>query len=140
MPHEFFWPVFGVLFILALLGMGMIGSHLSASRRMQLRAIQKEERMKAIEAGVPLPEVDEPIGAMTSFVESDEKFARRVEWLKMVSQALGFLLLFSGLGIYVGFTLVMDRELQEIAAIGFLPALAGIGLLLFYWVNRHRKQ
>ena len=53
MQDHFFWPIFGVTFTLAVMVMAMIRNHLSASRKLQLRAIQKEERLKAIEAGVP---------------------------------------------------------------------------------------
>ena len=92
--------------------------------------------MKAIEAGVPLPEIEEPIRGVTAQSESPETFARQVLWLRLVSLATGCLMVFAGIGMYAGFMISRDRGLQEIAALGLLPALAGMGLLLFYWVTR----
>ena len=136
MQDQFFWPIFGVLFILALMALAMIRNHLAASRKIQLRGIQKEERLKAIEAGVPLPEVEEPNG---SGAVTDEGFARQLAWFRLLSLGTGYFMLFAGIGIFLGFNIIDDKDLQQMAAIGFLPAFAGIGLLLFYWVSRDRS-
>ncbi|GJM08220.1 MAG: hypothetical protein DHS20C11_04960 [Lysobacteraceae bacterium] len=136
MQDQFFWPIFGVLFILALMALAMIRNHLAASRKIQLRSIQKEERLKAIEAGVPLPEVEEPIG--NAVATSDEGFSRQLAWFRLLSLATGYFMLFAGIGIFLGFNIIDDKDLQQMAAIGFLPAFAGIGLLLFYYVSREK--
>ena len=111
MQDHYFFPIFGVTLILAFMAMAMIRSHLSASRKLQLRAIQKEERLKAIEAGVPLPEVDEPIQGVTAPSANPESFARQVQWLRLVSLATGCFMVFVGVGMYAGFALSRDNEL-----------------------------
>lgn len=132
MYYDFLWPVFGVFFLFGLAALVLIAGHLRASRKIQLRAIQKEERLKAIEAGVPLPEVDEG----EPMLSTDEQFAHRVRWLRLVALAVGYFMLFSGIGMVLAFHLSSDYGLQEISSIGVLPALAGVGLLLFHWVTR----
>jgi hypothetical protein len=136
MPHYFFWPVFGVTLFLALMAMAMVRSHLSASRKLQLRAIQKEERMKAIEAGVPLPEVDEPMRGVSPQIESPEAFTRQVQWLRVVSLVSGCFMVFAGIGMFIGFEFSSDRGFREMSTLGSIPTMGGLGLLLFYWLSR----
>jgi hypothetical protein len=135
MEPYYFWPIFGTLFTFALLGLALLRNHLAASRRLQLRAIQKEERMAAIEAGLPLPEVEESMRGM-GVTGGGGNFQEQVRWLRFVALGLGYLMLFSGLGLFVGFEIIRDEGLRQMSAIGFIPALAGVGLLLFYWVTR----
>ena len=60
-----------------------------------------------------------------------------VLWVRLIALCFGWFMLFGGLGIVGGFSLVMDRDMQDIWAVGFIPAMAGIGLLLFYYLSRN---
>ncbi len=57
-------------------------------------------------------------------------------WFRIMALCFGFLLLFGGVGIVIGFGSSQEPELVQISAIGWIPALAGVGLLVFYRLSR----
>jgi hypothetical protein len=44
--------------------------------------------------------------------------------------------MFGGVGMIVAFLLAWDPELKSIWPVGFIPAMIGVGLLLFYVLSR----
>ncbi len=137
---QFFWPIFGTVFILILLAMSLIGAQLSASRKLKLRQIEKEERVKAMEAGVPLPEVAQ-IGASEVFnADHEAGFQRQVQWFRLLSLAVGLFLVFTGAGMGLAFKLSGDADLNDLASIGAMPMFAGFGLLLFWFLSKRATE
>ena len=57
-------------------------------------------------------------------------------WVRLTGLCLGWFLLFTGIGTVIGFSLVMDPDMRSIWAVGFIPAMGGVGLLLFYHLSR----
>lgn len=138
MQDQFFWPIFGVTFLFGLAILAMVGNHLRASRKLKLREMVKEERIKAIEAGTPLPEVEDVGNGLA--IGTDAGLTRQVRWLRLVALALGCLLVFTGCGMCLSFYLMVEEDMRGMAPIGLLPCLAGIGLLLFYWITREFER
>ena len=131
-----------VLLILGLIGLGIWSKHLRGRKQIQLREIIHNERMRAMEKGIPfsdlnhesmaqeLAQMNEESGNMVSNTQ------RSVLWIRLYALCLGILLLFGGIGIVVGFPLVGDEEFRSFWACGFIPALMGFGLLIFYGLSR----
>ncbi|MEM9302204.1 MAG: hypothetical protein AAGE01_08850 [Pseudomonadota bacterium] len=132
--YELQWPIFGVLVCFGVAFLAILGGHLSATRRIRLRAIQAEERMKAIEAGLPLPEVEDSHDLPGE--SASESYRRQIGWFRMLCLALGLFFAFGGAGMGLAFLFVFDASMQGLAPLGMIPLLSGVGLLLFYWLTR----
>lgn len=138
---EHFAPVvMGVVLILGLIGFSILRKHLADEKRLRLRQMIHQERMAAMDKEVQVPALDETIERSLLATASPAPprtgaSAKGVLWLRLTSLCFGWFLLLTGLGIAGAFSLVMDRDMREIWAVGFIPAMAGIGLLLFYYLS-----
>lgn len=102
---------------------------------LKLRELLHRERLAAIDKGVPLPEIpleseDDPVWLRP------EAERVRAAWLRRMALILGLFCLFGGLGICVGFYFAPDRGFHVMWTIGFIPALAGLGLLIYAAIAR----
>ena len=77
-----------------------------------------------------LAQMNEESGSM----ESNTK--RSILWIRLYALCLGILFLFGGAGVVAGFPLLEDAEFHGYWAVGFIPALMGLGLLIFYGLSR----
>lgn len=137
MYYDFFWPVFGVTIFFGIAALAILAGHLRAKRRLTMRQILSEERIKALEAGVPLPEVDDSLEESSGSPIQDERtFQLKLRWLRLVCLALGLFLGTSGIGMWLALDFSDDRGLNEVATMGFMPIAAGCGLLLFWLLTR----
>ena len=131
--------------ILLILGLGALAvwnKHLREAKLTRIRDIMHQERITAMEKGIPLENLDH--GGMAqelsqtngsrSMLESDMN--RNVIWIRLSALCLGILFLFGGIAVVAGFPMVGDAEVQAMWPIGFIPGLIGLGLLLFFGLSR----
>ncbi|HEX4954609.1 MAG TPA: DUF6249 domain-containing protein [Thermoanaerobaculia bacterium] len=125
MQEEFFWSIFGACFVF-LWALIIIGQQRFRSRRdLKERELLHAERLAALEKGVEVP-------AYTP--------APAVDWagsaLPRLALAVGLLLVFTGAGILVGFYFAPEDGFRSMWTVGFIPALAGVGLSLYSLLHR----
>jgi hypothetical protein len=128
--HEFFWPIFGALFIFALLLLGILRHHLNEKRKIAIREIMQKERIVAMEKSLPLPEWDQDLLSDSSQPKPPSNIRQHILWFRLLSLCLGLFMFFAGIGMLLGFS--MSEDLRSIAPIGMVPTMIGVGLLLFY--------
>ena len=125
------------LLILGLFGAGILRRHLHRAKLLRLREIMHQERMAAMERGLPAPEADaakieallaDDGGAGTN---PDRMGRAGVQWVRLAALALGLTCLFGGAGMMPGFYFVPDPEASGLWPLGLIPILIGVGLLLF---------
>ena len=122
---------------LSLLGFGILRRYLHDQKGLRLREMVHQERMKAMEKDMTPPPLDPEIedALVTSKVADGPAgggSAKGVLWLRLMALCFGWFLLFGGVGMTFGFRYVEETDLSDIWSVGFIPAMAGIGLLLFY--------
>jgi hypothetical protein len=110
------------ILVLGLIGASMLRRHLREAKQLRLRQIIHEERLKAMEHNAPLPEVDDAT-LIGQFFENTNHAARNEG-------------LFGGIATSAGMYLVKDPEISDYWAMGLIPTLIGLGLLIFYLMSR----
>lgn len=135
---EFIGFVFLVLGIIAL---GLLSKHLRGRKQIQIRQIIHNERMRAMEKGLPFSDLDHE-GMMQELAQlngesrnMETNTKRSVLWIRLYALCLGILFLFGGIGMVAGFSLMKDQEFSAYWSAGFIPALMGLGLLIFYGLS-----
>ena len=130
------WAIFGSAFTLIFLLIVILGEHLRQKRKIKLREIIQTERIAAMERGVPMPEIDDEVFMEEkTVIHGPEQYKHKMQWLRITLLSIGLFLSFGGLGMFLGFHFSGDFEFVKMATIGFIPFLAGIGLLLFYYLT-----
>ena len=130
MKGEFFWSLIALVWIFGWATIWYLRRRAVEQRALKLRELLHSERMAAIEKGVPLPEIPSDDDADPSWMRPEAE-QLRVAWLRRIALVLGLLALFVGLGMCAGFYWAPDRGFQGMWTIGFIPAMAGVGLLLY---------
>lgn len=131
-----FWAVFGALWIFCCTGVLIIIWHLRGKRRIEKLNLIHQERMRAMEKGIPLPE----------FPELDEEQSRielRFERLNVSPKwplGLGALFIMSGIGVCAAFMLSNDAEFNKLWSMGLIGVFFGIGLAGYYALTRTTKR
>ncbi len=131
-----------MLLILGLVALAVWSKHLRGEKQMQIRKIIHEERMTAMEKGISFEDLDHEAMA-GELAEMNEKTgtcpsedASYMMWIRVAALCFGLLFLLGGIGVAASFSLVDDAELQPMWPTGIIPALIGLGLLLFYGLCR----
>ena len=90
------------------------------------------ERIETMQQGLPVPEAPD---VPTTVPGASVRISRlSIHWFRAISLALGLLFLFTGIGMCLAFSI--REDFREVWSIGMIPAMAGIGLLLFYRLSR----
>jgi hypothetical protein len=55
-----------------------------------------------------------------------------IHWLRLGALCVGLFLVFAGAGICLGFGLSVDERTADAWSIGLIPAMSGLGLLVFH--------
>jgi len=138
MSYEHVWAVIAILTFCIWAGLAIWSRHLREAKRVAMREMIHRERMVALEKGQPLPEV--PADAASSI----ERGGDTASWVSRASLLAGLALTFAGIGLLVSFTLTPNRPetagLGDLASMGFLPIFTGVGLLLFYVLDRRGRR
>ena len=117
------WPLF--LFF-GCWGLILVGRNIKAKTRLKENEMIHRERIEAMQKGLPVPPYPE--------LPSVEPSTRAVDWVRMISLVLGLLFLFTGIGMCAAF--LIEPDWREVWPMGLVPAMAGIGFLLFYNLSR----
>jgi len=130
MREEFFWSVIVLVWIFGWATIWYLRRRSLEERALKLRELVHRERMAAIDKGVPLPEIpaDDEIGPAWLQPEAERV---RSAWLRRLALIVGLLALFVGLGMCVGFYWAPARGFHDMWTLGFIPAMGGVGLLLY---------
>jgi len=132
-----------VILVLGLIGASMLGRHLREAKQLRLRQIIHEERLKAMEHNVPLPDVDDS-GLAGQFQVTPNPaggagrhgLALAMMWVRMVALCIGLASFFGGIGTAIGMFAIDDPEFSTYWAFGLIPTFIGLGLLIFYLMSR----
>lgn len=133
-----FWAVFSGTWVIACAIVLILIWNLRSKRRMEKMALIHQERMKAIEKGIPLPEFPE-LSEEAKMQHFDRVFTPpklNPRW----PIGVGALIVMSGLGFLVAMMLSNDSELAKLWSIGLIPIFSGFGLVLYYFLTRQPEQ
>jgi hypothetical protein len=138
MSYEQVWIAIFIPALLAAAALAVWARHLREAKRVAEREMIHRERMAALEKGAALPEL--PAGLRGASEETGNGRA----WVSQAALLAGLTLLLGGIGLFVAFIMVPDTPemggLQAMAPIGLIPAFAGLGLLLFYDLDRRARR
>jgi uncharacterized membrane protein YeaQ/YmgE (transglycosylase-associated protein family) len=127
-----------VVLVLGLVGSSILRRHLVLAKRLKLRQVLHEERMKAMERNVELPEAEDPElarllgGSQTQGPNGRSWLSSSLLWVRLVSLCLGLTGLFGGIGTCIGLAMTTGDKMYEFWPMGLIPAFVGAGLLIFY--------
>lgn len=125
-----FWALVALVWVFGWVAVWYLRRRAVESRSLKLRELVHRERMAAIEKGVPLPEIPAEEEADPVWLRSEAE-RMRAAWLRRTALILGLLFLFGGLGMCAGFYWAPDRGFNGMWTLGLIPAMSGLGLLLY---------
>lgn len=125
-----FWAAFGAAWVFGCATILVVIWHLRSKRNIEKMQIAHEERMKAMEKGVPLPEFPELKEGQSRIEITPMKLNPR--W----PLGVGALCVFAGVGYTVAMLLSGDNELFKLWSMGMIGVFFGFGLMLFYYLTR----
>lgn len=125
-------PIVVIVFVVfGIMAFRLVKRALDDNKRMKLREMIHRERTLAMEKNMPMENV-----ALEAelFTEPAPAGPRRdaVVWLRLTALFLGLALLFGGVGMCIAFTVSTHPDLTQVWLIGLVPAMVGLGLLIFY--------
>lgn len=142
MAYEQIWFVILVVTLSALWALAVWARHLREAKRVSEREMLHRERLAALEKGVALPET--ATGDPRPDGSAHDAPGNGRAWVSQAALLAGLTLLFGGIGLVLSFFLIPDTPetagMQEMASIGLLPAFTGVGLLLFYVLDRRARR
>jgi hypothetical protein len=127
-----------VVLVLGLIGSSVLRRHLVLARQLKLRQIIHEERMRALEHNVELPEANDlELARLLGDSQGHRPNGKgwlfsSMLWVRLVSLCLGLTALFGGIGTCIGMAITTGEKMYEYWAMGLIPAFVGVGLLSFY--------
>ena len=133
MPYEFIPVTLGIFFIFGLIGLSLVRKSLSDKDRLKRREMIHRERLAAIEQELPVDNLqleDEMLPEAGPTTRRDA-----IVWMRLSALCLGLGFFFGGIGVCLGFRWAGERSFNEMWSIGLIPALFGLGLLLFYFMT-----
>ena len=133
-PYEFIPVIIGVVFILGLIGFGLVRKALADKERLHLREMIHRERMAAIEKNVPLDGIELEDSTMPEMALTTSR-RDPILWIRYTALFLGLAFFFGGIGMAVGFRIAPEEDFTKIWSLGLIPALTGLGLLIFYFMT-----
>lgn len=129
-----FWATFGALWIFGCMAVLIIIWHFRSKQRIERLNLIHQERMKAMEKGIPLPEFPQLDEEARQFAMPSVKV--NPKW----PLGLGALCIMTGLGVTVAFLLSNDPELAKMWSLGFIGVFFGIGLAGYYVLTRTPRR
>ena len=135
MYEGFFWAVLGIAWIFGWAIIWYFRRKNVEANALKLRDLLHRERLAAIDKGVPLPELPAESEADPVWLRPEAE-RMRAAWLRRTALILGLFFLFGGVGVCVGFLFAPDRGFYDMWTIGFIPAMSGLGLLLYAAIAR----
>ncbi len=136
------WAFFGAIFIFGWALLVILVNHLRAEQRLRLKELAHNERMMAMEKGVPVTEIpgEDDIEMLAAGLGHGADNTTKLRWIRYSCLATGLVLVFFGIGWVVGLTGIPDTSqmngMRELAMLGVVPAFTGAGLLFFYALTK----
>ncbi len=144
-------PWTGIIFSFGIATFWVLVWHLRGQRRLKRLEMIHEERMKAMEKGIPMPE-------LPKFPETTEDgpTATQLEIIKALSASgpanprwalgVGLIFILLGMGVSLAYYLAGDAELARTAQVGrvwpfgLIGVAAGLGFILHYFIVRGPQE
>jgi hypothetical protein len=123
------WTLSGAAFVVLWGVIIAVAGHFRAKQRLHEREMLHRERMQALEKGVPFADLP---GQSPPSVPMD--WVGRL--LPGLARIVGFAATFVGLGLCAAFWFAPDPGYRDFWTMGLIPALGGIGLLLYGFTAR----
>ena len=133
-----FWAVFAMTWVFACAAVLIIVWHLRSKRRLEKMGLIHEERMKALEKGVPLPEFPELSEEAT--MEKYDKIFTPPKLNPRWPLGLGAVVTMAGLGYTVAGLISADSDFEKTWSAGLIGVFLGLGLVLYYFLTRTPEQ
>ena len=130
--------VISVVWVLGVAAVLLIAWHLRGKRQLEKLKIIHEERMRAMEKGIPLPEFPE-LREDTSGSIIGKAFASNSQarpWNPRWPLGVGALLIMGGLGTSVAMMLSGWAWHNDMWPFGLIGVFVGVGMFLFYALTR----
>ena len=140
------WWLAITILVLGLFGGAILRRHLRDAKILRLREISHEERMAAMERGLPLSNGDaERLDSLLIGGEGAEPSSNRMSttgarWTRLTALALGLTLLCAGIGLIPGLYFQSDSEASGTWPLGLIPILMGAGMLIFVGLSRELAE
>jgi len=133
MRDEVFWSLLVLVWVFGWAGIWFARKRAREAQALKLREMLHQERLTAIKAGTPLPEI--PSLDDSSEWLDPEMDRIRASWLRRLSLILGLAGVTAGAGICAAFYWSPDRGMFAMWTIGLIPILAGFGFLLYCLIS-----
>ncbi len=120
----------------------LLQHHLNEAKLLRLREMIHNERMKALERDLPLPEEDsDALAGLLQHGPADtptsaEARAAKERVIKLAALCLGLTSFLGGIGLTAGLHFQADPEISGMRGIGLVPTLIGIGLIMFVRLSK----
>ena len=133
-----------VSLILGPLALGVLGRFLRNRQRLRIREMAHRERMLALEKGLPVSDFGDAVFDVSLDGTSAERLLEG-GWDRRVTLGVGLVMLFASLGSLVFAWLLPGTSddavgLRMAAALGVIPLMASIGMLLYYRLTAPKRQ
>ena len=126
-----------LLFLIAcIIGFGFSKRYLVEKSRMKRQEIAHQERIIAMEKGIPLDQLEQGQDFSVDAYSQPRSQKSALVWVRLATLCMGLIFLAAGVGICISLALVPEPEANELWSLGIIPGLVGIGLLLFYGLSR----
>ncbi len=133
-----FYAALGVVWIFGFIAVVLIAWHLRNKRRLERLKLIHEERMKAMDKDIPLPEFPE-LGERASDTIIGKALASNTPgrpWNPRWPLGVGALLITGGIGTSVAMMLSGWQFHRELWPFGLIGVFLGVGMFLFYALTR----
>jgi hypothetical protein len=144
MSYEHIWALLGLLLILGWAGLVILARHVRERGRLKVRNMIHQERMRAMEKGVPLGEFPDHLSTENWGDDVWVPHKKNIEWDRKMALGLGLVMTLGGAGMAFWLFRFLDRtvsgDFREIAPAGLILMLMGIGLLLYRYLSRPPKD
>jgi hypothetical protein len=128
-----FWAAFGAAWVFGCAMLCIVIWSLRSKANMEKLRIAHEERMKAMEKGIPLPEFPDLKNGDSRIEITPIRVNPR--W----PLGLGAVFVLLGLGFIAAMMLSSDAELFGLWSLGLLGIFFGVGLMLYYLLTRQSE-
>jgi hypothetical protein len=133
-----FYSALGVVWVFGFAAVILIAWHMRNRRRLEKLKLIHEERMKAMEKDIPLPEFPE-LGEDGGNSLIGKALASNIQskpWNPRWPLGIGVLLIMGGLGTSVAMMLSGWTFHNELWPFGLIGVFLGVGMFLFYALTR----
>jgi hypothetical protein len=133
-----FFSALGVVWVFGFAAVLLVAWNIRNKRQLEKLNIIHEERMKAMEKGIPLPEFPE-LSENESKVILGKALASNFEarrWNPRWPLGVGVLLIMGGVGTSVAMRMSAWKLHNELWPFGMIGVFVGVGMFLFYALTR----